>query len=107
MSIVPDDACVRELTPHSNGGSQYGLEFTWKNNAMKTVRLRIRGPDGTAPPGSNSATGETYRVQIGRQYQDEAGKLFHEQVHSPRSPNFNPDAANATHIPWPKQFPGL
>ncbi|WP_420856377.1 polymorphic toxin type 30 domain-containing protein [Streptomyces amritsarensis] len=39
--------------------------------------------------------------------QDEAGKLFHEQVHSPRSPNFNPDAANATHIPWPKQFPGL
>ncbi|OLZ68345.1 hypothetical protein AVW11_12735 [Streptomyces amritsarensis] len=68
MSIVPDDAGVRELTPHSNGGSQYGLEFTWKNNAMKTVRLRIRGPDGTAPPGSNSATGETYRVQIGRQY---------------------------------------
>ncbi|WP_078857944.1 polymorphic toxin type 30 domain-containing protein [Streptomyces sp. NRRL F-4474] len=60
MSIVPDDAGVRELTPHSNGGSQYGLEFTWKNNAMKTVRLRIRGPDGTAPPGSNSATGETY-----------------------------------------------
>ncbi|WP_157545302.1 polymorphic toxin type 30 domain-containing protein [Hamadaea tsunoensis] len=107
MSIVPDNASVRELTPHPNGGSQYGLEFKWTNDAGKTVRLRIHGPDGTAPAGSNSATGETYRVQIGRQYQDEAGNLFHHQSHNPNSPNYNADAANATHIPWPSQFPGL
>nr|WP_158647538.1 polymorphic toxin type 30 domain-containing protein [Actinoplanes sp. ATCC 53533] len=107
MSIVPDNASVRELTPHPNGGSQYGLEFKWTNDAGKTVRLRIHGPDGTAPAGSNSATGEAYRVQIGRQYQDEAGNLFHHQSHNPNSPNCNPDAANATHIPWPSQFPGL
>ncbi|WP_411158243.1 hypothetical protein [Streptomyces sp. CBMA29] len=28
-------------------------------------------------------------------------------MHNPGSPNFNLDAANATHIPWPLQFPGL
>jgi RHS repeat-associated protein len=107
MSIVPDGASVRELTPHPSGGSQYGLEFKWKNDGGQTVRLRIHGPDGTAPAGSNSAIGETYRVQIGRKYQDEAGNLFHHQVHNPLSPNFDPSAANATHIPWPIEFPGL
>ncbi|WP_412738260.1 polymorphic toxin type 30 domain-containing protein [Krasilnikovia sp. MM14-A1259] len=76
MSIVPDNASVRELTPHANGGSQYGREFKWTNDAGKTVRLRIHGPDGMAPAGSNSATGETYTVQIGRQYQDEDGNFF-------------------------------
>ncbi|WP_333769431.1 polymorphic toxin type 30 domain-containing protein [Streptomyces sp. IBSBF 2435] len=107
MSIVPDDAKIRELTPHSGGGSQYGLEYSWKNDAGQTVRLRIHGPDGTAPVGSNSASGETYRIQIGRQYQDEAGNLYHHQSHNPNSPNYNPNAANATHIPWPSEYPGL
>uniref|UniRef100_UPI0035AFF7C1 polymorphic toxin type 30 domain-containing protein n=1 Tax=Saccharopolyspora galaxeae TaxID=2781241 RepID=UPI0035AFF7C1 len=105
--MVPDDAHVRELWPHPNGGSQYGLEFKWKSEAGKTVRLRIHGPDGTAPPGSNSAIGETYRLQIGKRYQDEAGNLHPAQVHNPDSPNFDPAAANATHIPWPAEFPGL
>ena len=50
------------------------------------VRMRIHGPDGTAPPGSNSASGETYRVQIGKRYQDEAGNPYHPKVHNPRSP---------------------
>lgn len=107
MSIVPDNASVRELKPDPNGGSQYGLEFKWKNADDKTVRLRIHGPDGRAPAGSNSATGETYRVQIGNQYQDEAGNLYHRQVHNPDSPFHDPTAANDTHIPWPSQFPGL
>ncbi|MBK0869027.1 hypothetical protein INP57_19655 [Saccharopolyspora sp. HNM0986] len=95
------------MWPHPNGGSQYGLEFKWKSEAGKTVRLRIHGPDGTAPPGSNSAIGETYRLQIGKRYQDEAGNLHPAQVHNPDSPNFDPAAANATHIPWPAEFPGL
>jgi len=50
---------------------------------------------------------DTYRVQIGRRYQDEAGNLFSAQVHNPNRPDYNPSAANATHIPWPSQYPGL
>jgi hypothetical protein len=107
MSIVPDNASIRELTPHPNGGSQYGLEYKWTNEAGQTVRMRIHGPDGTAPAGSNSAMGETYRVQIGARYQDEAGNLYHKNVHKEASPYYDPSAANKTHIPWPSQFPGL
>ncbi|MFD5636191.1 polymorphic toxin type 30 domain-containing protein [Streptomyces sp. NPDC127077] len=107
MSIVPDNASVRQLRPDPNGGAQYGIEFKWKNADGIVVRLRIHGPDGRAPAGSNSANGETYRVQIGNQYQDESGNLYHRQVHNPDSPNHNADAANDTHIPWPSQFPGL
>jgi Bacterial toxin 30/Pretoxin HINT domain len=67
MSIVPDNARVRGLTPDPNGGAQYGLEFKWLNEDGVTVRLRIHGPDGTAPPGSNSFMGEPtgFRLVVG------------------------------------------
>ncbi|TCO55973.1 polymorphic toxin type 30 domain-containing protein [Actinocrispum wychmicini] len=107
MSIVPDDASVRGLKPDPNGGAQYGIEFAWRNADGTRVRLRIHGPDGTAPPGSNSASGETYRVQIGARYQDISGTLYPRNVHNPLSPYYDPVAANAAHIPWPFQFPGL
>jgi hypothetical protein len=106
MSIVPDNAKVRELTPVPNG-AQYGLEFKWTNDDGQTVRLRIHGPDGTAPPGSNAASGDTFRVQIGGQYQDIDGNLYPRNVHNPNSPYYDPTAANATHIPWPSEYPGL
>ncbi|MFR9724439.1 polymorphic toxin type 30 domain-containing protein [Streptomyces sp. MS19] len=107
MSVVPDSAEVRELTPHPNGGSQYGLEFKWVDSQSRTVRMRIHGPDGTAPPGSNSASGETFRIQFGQKYQDETGNLYPPGVHKPESSNYNPTAANDTHIPWPSGFVGL
>ena len=107
MSIVPDDASVRELTPHSGNGSKYGLEFKWTNGNGNKVRMRIHGPDGTAPAGSNSASGETCRIQIGRGYQDEAGNVWHPNVHNEDSPFYNPDAANKRHIPWPEDHVGL
>ncbi|MFJ9600833.1 polymorphic toxin type 30 domain-containing protein [Streptomyces althioticus] len=44
-------------------------------------------------------------MSIGGRYQDEAGNLYHRQVHNPNSPHYNSDAAHATHIPWPAQFP--
>jgi Bacterial toxin 30 len=44
---------------------------------------------------------------MGKRYQDEAGNLYPSQVHNPNSPNDDPSAANATHIPWPSQYPGL
>ncbi|MBN1172366.1 MAG: hypothetical protein JXA67_09345, partial [Micromonosporaceae bacterium] len=106
MSVVPDHASVRELTPVP-GGSQYGLEFKWVDSQGRTVRLRIHGPDASAPPGSHSASGETYRIQISGRYQDEAGNLYHKNVHNPASPFYDPTAANATHIPWPPGYVGL
>jgi hypothetical protein len=107
MSIVPDDARVRELVPDPNGGPQYGLEFGWTNENGTAVRLRAHGPDGRAPAGSNAASGETFRVQVGNRYQDIAGNLYPRNVHKPSSPFYNPAAANATHIPWPSEYPGL
>jgi hypothetical protein len=107
MDIVPDDASVRVLRPDPNGGAQYGLEFKWINQNGQTVRLRVHGPDGTAPAGSNAASGDSYRVQIGARYQDIEGNLYHRNVHNPRSPNYDPAAADDSHIPWPSQYPGL
>jgi RHS repeat-associated protein len=101
LSIVPPDATMRYLKPDPNGGAQDGVEYKWKDAKDQTVRMRIHGPDGTAPAGSNSASGYTYRVQIGKRYQDIAGNLYHANSHNPNSPYYEPDAANETHIPWP------
>ncbi|MEV0645641.1 polymorphic toxin type 30 domain-containing protein [Phytomonospora sp. NPDC050363] len=103
MSIVPDDASMRPLTPDPNGGAQYGVEYKWTNE-KGTSRLRIHGPDGKAPEGSNARTNITYRVQIGSRYQDINGRLYHRQVHNNKSPNYNPKAANATHITWMRKY---
>ncbi|MFD6220735.1 putative T7SS-secreted protein [Nocardia asteroides] len=107
MSVVPDHASVRELTPDSNGGAQYGLEYKWVDSEGRTVRLRIHGPDGNAPAGSNAASGETYRIQFGGKYQDAAGNLHPRNVHNSNSPHYNPNAANDSHIPWPSEYIGL
>jgi len=98
---IPPDAQLRVLRPDPNGGVQYGIEYKWIDENGQTVRFRIHGPDGTAPPGSNSASGETYRVQVGRRYMDAQGNLHPAGVSNPNSPYYDPDAANATHIPWP------
>ncbi|TLG06287.1 hypothetical protein FEK35_18135 [Nocardia cyriacigeorgica] len=107
MRVVPDHASVRQLTPDSNGGAQYGLEFKWVDSEGRTVRLRIHGPDGTAPPGSNAAEGDTYRIQFGGRYQDASGQLYPRNVHNPNSPHYDAEAANNTHIPWPPDQIGL
>ena len=106
LDIVPDDAAKRDLTPDPNGGAQKGVEYKWVDSETgNTVRLRVHDKDGTAPAGSNAAKGDVYRISIGGKYQDEAGTLYHRQVHNPRSPSYNSNAANNTHIPWPSQYP--
>jgi hypothetical protein len=98
---IPPNAQVRALKPDPNGGAQWGVEYKWVNAEGQTVRFRIHGPDGTAPAGSNAANGVTYRVQVGGRYMDATGNLYKRGVHNPQSPYYDPDAANATHIPWP------
>ncbi|WP_206189349.1 polymorphic toxin type 30 domain-containing protein, partial [Streptomyces prasinus] len=106
LDIVPGDAEMRILTPDPNGGAQKGVEYKWEDpETGNKVRLRVHDKDGTAPPGSNAANGDIYRISIGGKYQDEAGNLYHRQVHNPNSPHYNSDAAHATHIPWPAEFP--
>jgi hypothetical protein len=97
---IPDNAHIRILTPDSNGGAQYGVEYKWVDENGQTIRFRAHGPDGTAPPGSNAASGPTYRVQVGARYMDQDSNLYHRNVHNPASPHYNPDAANKTHIPF-------
>ncbi|MGK5441503.1 DNRLRE domain-containing protein [Micromonospora sp. URMC 105] len=104
IDLVPSYASRRNLTPHSNGGAQYGVEYSWRQDGQR-IRVRIHGPDGTAPIGSNAASGVTYRVQIGQRFMDKNGNLYPSKVHNPKSPNYNPEAANATHIPWPAGVP--
>lgn len=105
LAMVPKHASKRLLTPSSTGGSQVGVEFKWVNKDGQKIRLRAHDADGTAPPGSNAASGPTYRVQIGGRYADAQGKLYPKGVHNPKSPNYDPAAANATHIPWPEGIP--
>ncbi|MEU1188348.1 putative T7SS-secreted protein [Streptomyces sp. NPDC005859] len=106
LDIIPDDAEMRILKPDPNGGAQKGVEYKWEDpETGNMVRLRVHDKDGTAPVGSNAADGDIYRISIGGKYQDEAGNLYHRQVHNPNSPHHNTDAAHATHIPWPAQFP--
>jgi hypothetical protein len=105
LDMVPEGASRRVLAPDPNGGAQEGIEFKWTNEQGQTIRLRIHGPDGTAPPGSNAAGGPIYRVQVGGRYMDAEGNLYPRGIHNPNSPNYDPEAANATHIPWPSDIP--
>ncbi|MGA6172479.1 polymorphic toxin type 30 domain-containing protein [Streptomyces sp. NPDC012600] len=109
MSVVPDKARVRELTPDQNGGAQYGLEYIWRDSQDRRVRLRIHGPDrgDNVPLDSSSRWNEIYRIQISGRYQDMIGNLHHRNVHNPRSPSYNAESAGATHMIWPDEFNGL
>jgi hypothetical protein len=97
---IPKNAKMRVLKPDPKGGAQYGVEYKWTNADGQTVRFRAHGPDATAPAGSNAASGPTYRLQVGNRYMDAQGNLHPRNVHNPNSPHYNPDAANATHIPF-------
>ncbi|MFD3749227.1 putative T7SS-secreted protein [Streptomyces cyaneofuscatus] len=109
MSLVPDHAKVRELTPDPNGGAQYGLEYIWRDSEGRRVRLRIHGPDRgeNVPLDSSSRWNDIYRIQIAGRYQDMMGNLHHRQSHNPNSPHYDPDSASGTHIVWPEEYNGL
>jgi RHS repeat-associated protein len=105
IAMAPKSASVRTLTPSTTDGVQEGLEYKWVNPQGQTVRLRIHGPDPSAPVGSNAASGPTYRVQIGGRYADADANLYPRGVSNPKSPFYDPLAADATHIPWPDDIP--
>ena len=104
LDIIPEAAQRPPFHP-VEGGSQYGANYKWATENGQTVRVRVHGPDASAPTGSNAGSGVTYRVQVGQRYLDKDGNVYHRQVHNSDSPYYDPAAANATHIPWPSDVP--
>lgn len=49
-----------------------GFEYKWVEEEV-TVRVRIHGPDASAPVGSNAASNWVVRVQCGKKYLDPVG----------------------------------
>ena len=97
FDTIPPDAEIRILTPKP-GGSQEGVEFKFQHNG-KTMKIRMHDPDPSAPPGCNARSGWIFRIQQGKEYYDDNGNLHPAGVHNPASPNYNPAAANDTHMP--------
>ncbi|WP_143765406.1 polymorphic toxin type 30 domain-containing protein [Catenulispora acidiphila] len=106
--LVPPYARQRPWTPAAPGqGAEDGVEWIWKERDANgdeigpTIRLRVHSADPTAPAGSNAANGPIYRIQHGAKYQDADGNLHPQGIHNKDSPNYDEDAINDTHIPWP------
>ncbi|WPW29425.1 polymorphic toxin type 30 domain-containing protein [Streptomyces atratus] len=105
LSIIPKDA-VQEPWKPIPGGVEHGIKWKWTDDVTgKTVRMRVHGPDLGPHAGPNASSGPIYRIQIGHQFQDEAGKLYHAKIGNQNSPNYNETAINDTHIPWPSHLP--
>ena len=98
VSNIPPEAIARKLKP-VDGKSQIGLEYKWTDTNGHTNRLRFHDPD-PSHPGSNSANGWIVRWQRQGRYYDPVNDDFaHRQAHNNASPNYDPEAANNTHIP--------
>lgn len=97
LKRIPKGASRRQLTPQA-GKVTEGFEYKWTQGG-KTWRARIHGPDASAPAGTNSASGWSFRLQQGSKYMDDVGNFHPRNVHNAASPHYNPAAGNATHIP--------
>ena len=101
LDYVPQGAHLRVLHP-VQGGAQYGVQYSWREAGQK-VAIRAHGPDPSAPVGSNAHGGEIYRVQRGNGFFDGNGTEYPRGIGNQRSPHYDPQAINDTHIPWPPQ----
>ncbi|WP_233422710.1 polymorphic toxin type 30 domain-containing protein, partial [Citrobacter sedlakii] len=96
-------------------GHNYPMNFKEKFTAGNyKYEVRAHDVNPNAPPGSNSANGPIYRVGrsqsgtnpatnqgYGWEYGSHDGNWHHTSTLKPNSPNYNPGAANDTHIPLP------
>lgn len=93
LSRIPEDAEIEQWVPNL-GGALNGMKFYWKDLSGKAWRLRMHGPDPSAPAGSNAASGWVLRVQHRKRFMDAVGDFIR-----PNSPDYTEDKANETHIP--------
>ena len=96
---IPKDAIIEHWTSIPEA-AQRGMRFYWKDTSGKTWRLRMHGPDPTAPAGSNAARGWVLRVQTRGRYMDAAGVFYTENaIKNPDSANYDSTNADKTHMP--------
>jgi RHS repeat-associated protein len=96
-----------ERMPWKNvpGGAESGIRWKWTDGVGNRWEVRAHSIDRSAPAGSNAGSNWIYRVEVnpsstgGRWYMDSAGNLHKRNIANPRSPHFDPDIANDTHIP--------
>lgn len=103
---IPLQSTRRILIPQK-GKVVEGVEYKWKNSKGITIRVRLHGPDASAPSNSNAYNGWIVRIKVGDKYLDCQGNFAHRNCHNPRSPNYDPNMANDTHVPIqsPLKFP--
>lgn len=98
-SMVPRHAERVPFTPSAK--FSHGEKYQWTDPATgKKVRYHAHGPDPDVSATNNAGQGPIYRQQIGNHYLDAQGNL-----HTGHSVKSNPQAANDTHIPYPKDQP--
>jgi hypothetical protein len=103
-TMVPRHATELPFTP--NQKFQVGQRFEWTDAATgKKVRYHAHGADPAQPPTRNAGAGPVHRVRIGNHFLDAAGNKHTKNSLDDSSAAYNPQAANDTHIPYPKDQP--
>ena len=109
-ALIPKHAKLK--TEVNAAGDPVLWEWSWaERTAQKrplTVRVRLHAPPtGTraAPAGSNSASGWTANVEVGRQRLHPSGDFHPAGVYKPRSAHYNTDLADEVHMPIPTPSP--
>ena len=102
LEAIPLHATHRKLLPIA-GAVNEGIEYKWVEGGV-TWRVRMHGPDPSAPSGTHANTGWVVRIQRQHRFMDSQGNFHARGVNNPASPHYDPKAANDTHIPL--QTPG-
>ncbi len=97
LSRIPNNAIKRELTP-IQGKVQEGFEYKFVENG-ETIRVRVHGPDQSAPIGSNAYDNWVVRVQKGKKYMDSSGTFHPPGISNPNSEFYDEILIDDTHIP--------
>ena len=102
-SVIPEHAVEKSWRYDSNG-AKYGVKFEWRDSDGNAWNIRAHSVDPTAPVGSNASKGWVVRVGVkwggtGKEhYFDSKGNAHIGRHLRPRSANYNPFAANDTHM---------
>jgi Bacterial toxin 30 len=97
ISRIPENA---KILPWKPGRITQGMKFEWTDESGQDWEVKMHGPDINATVGSNAASGWVLRVRYGKEYMDVAGTFYSQKaLYNPRSPYYNPTAANDTHMP--------
>ena len=97
---MPNDATDIRVGSFANENIRVGAKVDYLNSDGVRVRIEVHGPDASAPDGSNAASGPIYRIRVGTMFMDADGNLYPRGIENANSPNYDPVAINATHIPF-------